>query len=65
MEKTIVIGQLFFGPTMALVIVLCAFFVAYQLLMSGKSIEGLTAFFAPLAIIGGLFVWNSSRSKKN
>lgn len=63
-ELTIVLGQLYFGPLLAVIVVLAAFLCGYSLLSNDKQIEGLVVIFGPLAAIGGIFIWNNSGKKK-
>lgn len=62
-ELLVILGQLYIGPVIAVSVVLSAFFFGFRLLMDGKSVGGFGTFFAPLALLGGLFVWNRIRGR--
>lgn len=63
MEKSMVMGQLYLGPILAFSVIVAALFTGYKLLMNDKAGAGLLVSLAPLATLGGLFVWNKNREK--
>lgn len=60
-EKAVVIGKLYFGPLIALSIIVVALILGYLLIKDDKNIQGFGMIILPLAALGGLFVWNNRR----
>jgi len=66
-EKAIVLGKLYFSPSLGLVVILVAFFIGFQLISEGKDIQGFVVLLSPLAGLAAVFVIGkiSSNAKKD
>lgn len=63
-EKAVVIGKLYFGPFIALSIIVAVLILGYFLIKEDKNVQGFGMIILPLATLGGLFVWNRRDSER-